>query len=55
MTVVPQRKRPISAPIKKAQVVMDTVIAKPIRHLAILPTSNKETMKPIANLSGRSN
>ncbi len=47
MTIVPQRKRPISAATKKQPVipVTDMVVAKPIRHLAILPSSKEQSMK----------
>lgn len=55
MTIIPQSKRPISAPIKKKTItsVTDMVTAKPIRHLAILPSSKKEFLKQPTNLSGR--
>ena len=55
MTIVPQRKRPINAPVKK-QVVTDMVVGKPIRHLAILPSAKeqatRESVKHPTNLSG---
>ncbi len=60
MTIVPQRKRPISASTKKQTVtpVTDMIIVKPIRHLAILPSSkeppsNKGNRKNSTDLSGR--
>jgi hypothetical protein len=59
MTIVPQSKRPKSAPVKKQIVtpVTDMVVSKPIRHLAILPSSKeqstKESIKHPTNLSGR--
>jgi hypothetical protein len=58
MTIVPQRKRPISASTKKQTVtpVTDMIIVKPIRHLAILPSSkepsNKGNRKNSTDLSG---
>lgn len=59
MTIVPQSKRPISAPAKKQIItpITDMVTAKPIRHLAILPSSRIQSIKDIpkhsTNLSGR--
>jgi hypothetical protein len=59
MTIVPQPKRPINVPLKKKTVttVTDVVSAKPIRHLAILPSSKEQSTKGLAkhanNLSGR--
>jgi len=55
MTIVPQSKR---APVKKQTIttVTDMVVTKPIRHLAILPSSKeestKEFVKHATNLSG---
>ena len=48
MTIVPQRKRPVSAATTKKQLVkpvIDMVVAKPIRHLAILPSSKEPPTK----------
>lgn len=59
MTIVPQRKRPISAPMKKPVVVpvTDMIVGKPIRHLAILPSSKETTNRDMltcpTSLSGR--
>ena len=59
MTIVPQRKRPTSAPMKKPLVVpvTDMVVGKPVRHLAILPSSkessNREMFTCPTSLSGR--
>jgi len=59
MTIVPQSKRSKSAPIKKPIVtpVTDMMIVKPIRHLAILPSSKEQStkgfLKHSTNLSGR--
>ncbi len=59
LTIVPQSKRPITAPIKKQTIthVTDMIVAKPIRHLAILPSSKEQLMKGFTksstNLSGR--
>lgn len=53
MTIVPQPKRQNSAPPKQKTVttVTNMVVAKPIRHLAILPSA-KVPMKQATNLSG---
>ena len=59
MTIVPSSKRPSSVPLKKRTVttVTDMIVAKPIRHLAILPSSKelpkKGVNKHATNLSGR--
>lgn len=60
MTIVPPRKRPISAPMKKPVVtvpVIDMVVGKPVRHLAILPSSkepsNRERLMGPTDLSGK--
>jgi hypothetical protein len=47
MTIVPQPKRP-SKP-RAATTVTDTVAAKPVRHLAILPSAKKQTTKEHAS------
>ena len=59
MTIVPPRKRPISAPMKKPVVVpvTDMIIGKPVRHLAILPSSkepyNRQMLAGPTDLSGK--
>ncbi|UJR31941.1 hypothetical protein I4U23_019414 [Adineta vaga] len=50
VTVVPQRKRPFSAPLRKPTVPIktDTTVTKPIRHLAVLPSSQKRSTSGFA-------
>ena len=57
--VPPSLKRPSSVPLKARAptAVMDMVVSKPIRHIAVLPSAKEQAKKRLitdpANLSGR--